>query len=449
MKPADSRAADRRGVVLALRPSSAAERQDQLEFLPAALEIVETPVSPAGRATAGLIMPFFAIAIGWATFGHVDVIATATGKVVPTGRSKVIQPLEAGLVTAIHVRDGDHVAVGDVLIKLDHTLNSADRRHVASDLLSAQLDVARLSALRAGIEAGTGPVGFAPPEGAPDRDVARTHTAMAAQASEQAAKVAAIERQIAQKREEADGVAATIAKLEASLPLVQREAEIRRKAMEIEYGNQIAYLEAARDALERQREQVIGEYTHSVLNDLSDAEKKAAELTEDLVKADQKLEQQVLRAPVDGTVQQLAVHTIGGVVTPAQQLMTIVPLDSHLEVEAMVSNRDVGFVHPGEAAEIKVDTFSFTRYGLLHGEVESVSQDSILHDKPADKPGDAKRGGPAETSEPAGQELLYAAHIALDRTQMQIDDKQVSLTAGMAVTAEIKTGQRRVIEYLL
>jgi len=194
---------------------------------------------------------------------------------------------------------------------------------------------------------------------------------------------------------------------------------------------------------------VIGEYTHSVLSDLTDAEKKAAELTEDLVKADQKLDEQVLRAPVDGTVQQLAIHTIGGVVTPAQQLMTIVPLDSHLEVEAMVSNRDVGFVHPGEAAEIKVDTFNFTRYGLLHGEVESVSQDSIVRDKPVDKSPDAKGGGPAETSEPSGQELLYAAHIALDRTQMQIEDRLVNLTPGMAVTAEIKTGQRRVIEYLL
>jgi multidrug efflux pump subunit AcrA (membrane-fusion protein) len=109
----------------------------------------------------------------------------------PTGHSKVIQPLEAGLVTAVHVRDGDHVAVGDVLIELDHTLNSADRRHVASDPLSAQPDVARLSALRAGIEAGTGPVGFR----APDRDVARTRVAMAAQVSEQVTKVAAIERQ--------------------------------------------------------------------------------------------------------------------------------------------------------------------------------------------------------------------------------------------------------------
>jgi HlyD family secretion protein len=194
---------------------------------------------------------------------------------------------------------------------------------------------------------------------------------------------------------------------------------------------------------------VIAEYGHGVLKDLTDAEQKVAEQTEDLVKADQKVEEQVLRAPVDGTVQQLAVHTIGGVVTPAQQLMMIVPLDSRLEVEAMVSNRDVGFVHPGEPAEVKVDTFNFTRYGLLHGQVVSVSQDSIIRDKPAENSGDAKHGGLAETSGPEGQELLYAARISLDRTQMKIEDKLVNLSDGMAVTAEIKTGRRRVIEYLL
>jgi membrane fusion protein, hemolysin D len=466
------KSADRKGVVVALRPSSAAARQAQLEFLPAALEIVDTPASPAGRAIAGTIIVFFAIAIGWATFGHVDIIATASGKIVPTGRTKTIQPLEPGIVTAIHIRDGDHVSAGDVVIELDRTVTGADRNHTARDLLDARLDVARLSALRAGLEAGAGPVGFVPPDGAPERDVLRTRATMDAQAREQAAKLAAVDRQIAEKAAEADEVAATIAKLEASLPLVQQEAEVRRKAMEIEFGNHIAYLEAqakfldqqneriiqrhraaevvaARDALERQREQAAAEYGHGILGDLSDAEEKVAELTEDLVKADQKVDQQVLRAPVDGTVQQLAVHTIGGVVTPAQQLMMIVPLDSRLEVEAMVSNRDIGFIRPGEPAEIKIDTFNFTRYGLLHGEVVSVSQDSIIRDKPADKSGNAKPGALAETSEPDGQELLYAARISLDRTQMQIEDKLVNLSSGMAVTAEIKTGQRRVIEYVL
>src|SRR5262249_17378574 len=159
-----------------------------------------------------------------------------------------------------------------------------------------------------------------------------------------------------------------------------------------------------------------------------EAEQKVAELTQDVVKASRKIEEQILRAPVDGTVQQLAVHTLGGVVTPAQQLMMIVPADSHLEAEAMVSNRDIGFVQPGEAAQVKIDTFNFPRYGLLHGEVVSVSQDAIVRDKPAAKSGPQKsQGALADSSEPEGQELLYAARVSLDRTQMLIDGKLVNL----------------------
>ena len=147
---------------------------------------------------------------------------------------------------------------------------------------------------------------------------------------------------------------------------------------------------------------------------------------------------------MDGVVQQLAVHTVGGVVTPAQALAVVVPVDSHLEIEAMVSNRDIGFVHAGQEAEIKIDTFSFTRYGLLHGKVLNVSQDAITRDKPQDK----SKTEPA-SSEPKGQEMNYAARVSLDRTQMQVEDKLVNLSPGMAVTVEIKTGSRRIISYLL
>ena len=150
-----------------------------------------------------------------------------------------------------------------------------------------------------------------------------------------------------------------------------------------------------------------------------------------------------------GTVQQLAVHTVGGVVTAAQQLMAIVPADSRLEVEAMVSNRDIGFVHAGQSAAVKIDTFNFTRYGLLHGTVNSVSQDAIVRDKPVDKSSALSPGALSKSSEPQGQELLYAARVLLDKTQMQIDGKLINLDPGMAVAIEIKTGLRRVIEYLL
>jgi hemolysin D len=149
-------------------------------------------------------------------------------------------------------------------------------------------------------------------------------------------------------------------------------------------------------------------------------------------------------------VQQLALHTVGGVVTPAQQLMSIVPADSRLEVEAMISNRDIGFVSADQAAEVKIDTFNFTRYGLLQGKVVSVSRDAIVRDKSNAKAGAAKPGGAlSESSEPDGQELLYSTRIALDETRMQIEDKLVNLAPGMAVTVEIKTGTRRIIEYLM
>src|SRR5262249_6418309 len=156
----------------------------------------------------------------------------------------------------------------------------------------------------------------------------------------------------------------------------------------------------------------------------------------DLSKAEQRTKLQQLTAPVSGTVQQLAVHTVGGVVTPAQTLMVIVPRDSQLEIEAMVSNRDIGFVHVGDEVEVKIDTFDFTRYGWLHGRVRSISSDAIVHDATTDKPNEKLAGATNATSEPKGQELIYAARISVDRSHMKIKDKMVNLSPGMAVTAE-------------
>jgi hemolysin D len=443
------------------------------QFLPAALEILETPASPVGRMIGATIILFFAIAVVWSIFGHVDIIATAQGKIVPTGRTKTIQPLETGIVSAIHVQDGDKVTAGQVLIELDRTVTQAERKHIVQDLIASQLDVARLATLRDNFETGTVPRDLPTPNGASDADLARTRSSMRAQAAEQLAKLASINRQIEQKRAESDSVTATIAKIDATMPLIEEEASVRRKAMEIQYGNRIAYLDAqtklveqqnerfvqqrkmveiaaARQALEEQIGQTKAAYEHQVLNDLSDAQKKADEFSQDLVKAEQKTSEQILRSPIDGTVQQLAMHTVGGVVTPAQQLMTIVPIDSHLEAEAMISNRDIGFVSAGQQAEVKIDTFNFTRYGLLQGKVISVSQDAIVRDKPNAKASDSKPGGAlSDTSEPDGQELLYSTRVSLDETRMQIENKMVNLAPGMAVTVEIKTGTRRLIEYLM
>jgi hemolysin D len=202
-------------------------------------------------------------------------------------------------------------------------------------------------------------------------------------------------------------------------------------------------------AITETRAQTESEYRRTLLGEQTEAERKAAGFAADLSKAEQRTKLQLMTAPVSGVVQQLAVHTIGGVVTPAQTLLVIVPRDSHLEIEAMVTNHDIGFVHAGDQVEIKVDTFDFTRYGLLHGRVLSISQDSIPREVPSDKSADKPAGSASESSEPKGQDLTYAARISLDRVQMQVEDKMVNLSPGMAVTAEIKTGSRRIISYLL
>ena len=193
----------------------------------------------------------------------------------------------------------------------------------------------------------------------------------------------------------------------------------------------------------------MAEYERNLLDDLAKAEQKAAGLVQDVIKAEQRTSLQKLTAPVEGVVQQLAIHTIGGVVTPAQALMLIVPAETQLEIEAMISNRDIGFVEVGQDAAIKVDTFNFTRYGLMHGKVLTVSHDAITRDKPQERLVDKPQGAETSSSEPKGQELIYAARVSLDRTQMEVEDKRVNLSPGMAVTVEIKTGSRSIISHLL
>jgi hemolysin D len=197
------------------------------------------------------------------------------------------------------------------------------------------------------------------------------------------------------------------------------------------------------------RAQAVAEYRRTRAGELAEAERKAIGFREDLNKAEQRTKLQTLVTPVDGVVQQLAVQTIGGVVTPAQQLLAIVPLDSHLEIEANVSNRDIGFVAEGAKAQIKIDTFNFTRYGLRHGTVLSVSRDAIMRQKPSDPSKDRLQGAQNASSEPTGQELVYSARVSLDKAEMKVDENIVALSPGMAVTVEISTGSRTVLSYLL
>lgn len=445
--------------------SPAKRNRAELAFLPAALEIAETPPSPVGRAIVWAVIAVFSFALLWTCLGKVDIVATAPGKIVPAGRSKIIQPFETGVVRGIHVRDGQKVKSGDPLVDLDATINAAEKNHLKADLLAAELDIARL---KAELASPADPFSaYAPPKDATPALLAAQRRYLLTQTEERRAKIAASAQQKAQKEAEAATAKATIAKLEAAIPLLKQKADIHRALIGQQLVTKLAYLEtegklveeehelevqrhrlkeaeAAIAAITETRNHTASEFERQLSADLSEAERKAAGFREDIVKADQKTALQHLTAPVDGVVQQLSIHTLGGVVTPAQQLLVVVPLDSALEIEAMISNKDIGFVEEGQEAQIKVDTFPFTRYGLLSGTVLSVSGDAIAPD-----PLKEKTASPSSKQDQKQQDLSFMARVSLEKTFMQIDNRLVNLTPGMAVTAEVKTGRRRIISYLL
>jgi hemolysin D len=426
-------------------------RRDELAFLPAALEIAETPPSPVGRAISATIMAVFCIALIWLSVGRIDIIATSTGKIIPTGRTKIIQPFETAVVRAIHVRDGQQVRAGEVLVELDPTMSAAELGHLEGDLLATMIEIARLRAALTGRDDPM--LKFIPPDGATPGQIATAHRFLAMQVAEQNAKIAAISWQSAQKKAERATAEATIAKIDALIPLLQQRVDVRKYLVDKEFGSKLQYLSDMQELVTQQKELVVQKSRYdevdAALGGFEETRLRTeAEYDRGLL-AEQRTSLLRLTAQEDGVVQQLAVHSVGGVVTPAQTLMMLVPSTSRLEIEAMVSNRDIGFVRPGQQAAIKLDTFSFTRYGLRHGEVLSISQDAITRDKPTDKNGDKGAGTETSSSEPKGQELVYSARISLDRPQMQIDDRLVNLAPGMAVTVEIKTGSRRIIDYLL
>jgi hemolysin D len=454
--------------------------RDEREFLPAALEIIETPASPAGRATALVICAAVLTAITWAALAKIDIVTSATGRIVLEGRSKTVQPFAAGIVERIAVADGDHVAAGQVLVVLDPTSAQADEVKDADALLDAELDRARLEGLRAVLTTGAAPVLMDVPASANAAQIAAANAQMQAQALEEMGKLSDIDQQIAEKNFEAAQAVATIAKVQTDQPFLQQIAGMRTQLLHEQVGSRLDWLNAEEQladtgpdiaqakaqqsaalanvaSLRQQRAQTQADYAKTVLSDLETADEKISDATGDLAKARQALALTTLSAPISGTVQQLAVHTIGGVVSPAQALLTIVPDNERLLVEASVKNQDVGFVRVGQVAEVKVGAFDFTRFGSISGQVVSISHD-VIDNAPNQAPqNDGYATGadpvpdatPQNGALPAPQEPAYVVHIALSRTTINTDSGPADLLPGMAVTADVKTGRRSVLSYLL
>jgi hemolysin D len=457
------------------RDASARPQSDH-EFLPAALEIMEKPPSPGLRYLLLGICGLFLAGLIWSIVGRVDVVAIATGRVVPSGNVKIIQPIETGSIRAIHVRNGQRVVAGQLLVELDPSMVSAEAEQAEAGLGNAQMIAARNAAIIAHIEGR--PAQFVPPPGTSAEMAATQSRFVRAAIAEYEAQAATLRRQRAERAADLAAASAEIAKLEQTLPLIDRQLAAREEMATRGYYSRLRLLEyeqlriehvrnidiqranadraragmATLDAQIRALRETLG---RTSATELANAEGEASQRVQEVARATRRAEYQQLRSPVSGTVQQLSISTIGGVVQPAQALMVIVPDDAEVIVEAQILNRDIGFVREGQPVRVKLEAYPFTDYGLIQGTVEHISRDAIDTGQAPATPrdtmasGGGRGGGAAGAAAGAGQGLVYAARIRLHRRTITVAGREQPIGPGLAVQAEIKTGERRIIQYLL
>lgn len=451
------------------------DRSDQ-EFLPAHLEILDTPPSPYAVVFTWVMCLMFGAALVWSIFAKIDIHAVATARIQPSGRSKVVQPFDTGKVQTIAVENGSRVQAGDVLLTLEPTEAEADLSSRQGDLAALEAQIARRRATIEAVETNqpTAKVEF--PAAVPPAVRAREEGAMLAEIGQYVTTRDAFEAQLAEKVATQERFTASIAARMRLQAVLKERADMRETLVAKSAGTRAAVIDAVQQveqvsadlaydrgqlteakagavSLQRRITQLTSETVARQYQALTEAAQKRDALVQDVVKATLKRERTALKAPISGTVQQLAVTTLGQVVTAGQPLMVVVPTDGPIEVEAQVQNKDIGFVLPDQEAVVKIDAFPFTRYGSIEGRVVRVSRDAV-DDREAGGGSDALsvargQGLNPVTGMPKTQNLIFPVTVALSRTVIKADGKDVALTPGMTATVEIRTGRRRVIDYLL
>ncbi|MGS2723798.1 HlyD family type I secretion periplasmic adaptor subunit [Porticoccus sp. GXU_MW_L64] len=424
------------------------------EFLPAALEIQETPPNPAGRFVAWSLLTLFTIAVIWACVGQVNIVAVAEGKIIPSGQIKQIQPSEKGVVKTIFVKEGQIVQQGDPLIELDQTLTFADQERIAEDLKFTTATISRQQVLADILNTPKKQLDYVELSDYASQQNTTDTEQLALLWQEWRTFQSRRESLIAEKQErtaEQQASKERIKQLQATIPLLTKrvgaikslkdknlaaestwmELEEQRiqqtQSLEIEKATQ-QQMTSAIQKVEKQLNALQAETLSQTLTSIAEQKRQKQNLLQELNKAKDLNKRQILYAPISGKVQQLAIHTIGGVVTPAQPIMLIIPSEAELEVEAWLENKDIGFVYVGQEAEVKINTFPFTKYGIIEGEVIDMTQDAVADEQ---------------------QQFRYKMKVSMSKSIIQVNDRAVNLIPGMTVSAEIKTGKRKLIEYLL
>ena len=445
------------------------------EFLPAALEILETPASPVRLALIALICGFVVAALAWSYCSRIDIVAVAQGKLQPTGRTKVVQPLETGRVVEIAVENGAEVKAGQVLLELDPAEATAEAGQLADDLAAYRAEATRRGAA---IAAARGrrlepPPAIAWAEAIPAQVRQREDHVLAADMAQLSAQVAGLDAQIAQKAAEAERLTRMIVAETVLIATMQQRVAMREALMATNAGSKSSLIDAL-EALQTQQTTLVQQkgqleeakagalvFGHDInrayrsfvadnAQKLAEAERQAGDLGERLAKAEAHLDHLTLRSPTAGTVTASIVTGPGQVLTSGQDAMRIVSNHDALEVECYLPNRDIGFVKPGDKAVLKIESFPFTRYGTIEAIVTKVAHDAIPQPDADQIEQDGTRKPQAQSTMGGQrmQNLVFAVTLRPERKTIDVDGTHVPLGPGMAVTAEIRTGSRRILEYV-
>jgi hemolysin D len=418
-------------------------RDDSHEFKPTMAEIEDRPSHPLGRVVFWIVvatMLFFGV---WFCVGKVDVVVSARGAVIPEGDVKVLQPLDTGVVSAILCAEGDFVKKGQVLMEIDPSITAPELESKKKTLDFLDLEQARLDRTLSRQD-------FAPTGGKHDREVVRRQREL------YQSTTASLQKQIESKkaefcRLEEESVAIVTDKAYAASELdISLEREKRLKAVLdiiprseydrvhddiLRHRNAVDQGTSKLEQLLHQKRQISADiasmeesFKVTALREIADKQKQATEIRAEINKTSFRNERQRILAPVDGYISSLLFHTIGGVVTPAQKLITLVPRTAPLVIKAEVLNKDIGFVKQEMPVSIKIDTFDFQKYGILKGSIRSVARHSV----------DNEKLGP-----------IYEVFVTPAQNCFVIEGTEMTITSGMTLTAEIKVGKRRIIEFFI
>ncbi|MDD3437375.1 MAG: HlyD family type I secretion periplasmic adaptor subunit [Candidatus Gastranaerophilales bacterium] len=398
------------------------ESDDSHEFLPIVAEIEEEPLNPLGRTMFWILITLITFTALWLFFGKADVVVSARGKVIPDGEIKIIQPLETGVIKKILVKEGDFVKKGQTLMEIDTSTTQPQLTSLKANLEYINIERARL-------------------RGNPTQNVADPESAQT-QRELYSSSIADLQNQLQAKKLEIKSVDEEINNYKKQLSInLEKEARMKSvadiiakndlekvHAQNIEYRSKIQELNHRKTGLGKEADYIRSNFKTQNFNELADRDKRANELKANIKEIEFRKQQQNIIAPVDGYVNTLLIHTVGGVVTPAQKLVSVVPADAPLIVKATVMNKDIGFIREGMPVLIKVDTFDFQKYGMLNGIVKKVSKDSV----------EDQRLGP-----------IYDVYVTPLNKTLMVEGRETPITTGMSLTAEIKVNKRRIIEFFI